>query len=365
MDASQQASSPQHQVFENIPLHNVESHWETLFHQFDRNGDGRISVQFLNNELKKHNQGVPDYVVKRIVLLADRDRDSYITLQEFLQLVESPHAQPLLKVSLQRYIQTFVPRQRRVQEAVDGSYEQEYTCDPPALTMVICSIIEIFFYMYDTIVAANPLATNAPFFNLFVYNPHRRAEVWRFLTYMFIHGSESHLIVNLIVQILLGIPLEMVHRWWRVFLIYIAGVISGSLFTSVADPRVYLAGASGGCYALLAAHIATIIMNWTEMDHPVLQLLIFVTLITFDFGNSIYDRYIEKRETKTAYAAHIAGAAAGFLVGVYLLRNLKVHDWEKTLWWISVFIFNAFIIIVIFWNIFFPSYFPPASVSLF
>lgn len=72
--------------------------------------------------------------------------------------------------------------------------------------------------------------------------------------------SELHISVNLCVQILLGIPLEMVHRWWRILIIYVAGVLSGSLFTSIIDPDVYLAGASGGVYSLLAAHIATIIM---------------------------------------------------------------------------------------------------------
>lgn len=69
-----------------------------------------------------------------------------------------------------------------------------------------------------------------------------------------------HLMVNMMVQILLGIPLEMVHRWWRVLLVYLAGVIAGSLATSLSDPYVYLAGASGGVYALITAHIATIIM---------------------------------------------------------------------------------------------------------
>lgn len=72
--------------------------------------------------------------------------------------------------------------------------------------------------------------------------------------------SELHISVNIIVQIMLGVPLEMVHRWWRILIIYLAGVASGSLFTSVVDPDVYLAGASGGVYSLLAAHIATIIM---------------------------------------------------------------------------------------------------------
>lgn len=74
------------------------------------------------------------------------------------------------------------------------------------------------------------------------------------------YNSELHIAVNVIVQILLGTPLEMVHRWWRILIIYLAGVISGSLLTSIVDPNVYLAGASGGVYSLLAAHIATIIM---------------------------------------------------------------------------------------------------------
>lgn len=62
------------------------------------------------------------------------------------------------------------------------------------------------------------------------------------------------------VQILLGIPLEMVHKWWRVLIIYFGGVIAGSLGTSIVDPTVKLAGASGGVYALMTAHIATILM---------------------------------------------------------------------------------------------------------
>jgi len=59
---------------------------------------------------------------------------------------------------------------------------------------------------------------------------------------------------------MLGIPLEMVHGWWRVLLVYLAGVLAGSLGTSVTDPTVYLAGASGGVYALITAHLATICM---------------------------------------------------------------------------------------------------------
>lgn len=66
--------------------------------------------------------------------------------------------------------------------------------------------------------------------------------------------------VNLLVQILLGIPLEMVHKWWRVLVVYLAGVLAGSVATSVVDPTVKLAGASGGVYSLVTAHVASIIL---------------------------------------------------------------------------------------------------------
>ena len=64
-------------------------------------------------------------------------------------------------------------------------------------------------------------------------------------------------------QLLLGIPLEMVHNEWRVLIIYFAGVLAGSLGTSIVHPDARLAGASPGVYSMLTAHLATIIMvNW-------------------------------------------------------------------------------------------------------
>lgn len=64
----------------------------------------------------------------------------------------------------------------------------------------------------------------------------------------------------MVIQFVLGFPLEMVHDWWRVILVYCCGVIAGSLGSSIIDPGVCLAGASGGVYALITAHIGTILM---------------------------------------------------------------------------------------------------------
>jgi rhomboid-related protein 1/2/3 len=57
--------------------------------------------------------------------------------------------------------------------------------------------------------------------------------------------------MNVIFQLSLGIGLELVHGWWRVCLIYLSGVLAGSIGTSIFDPKAKLVGASGGVYALI------------------------------------------------------------------------------------------------------------------
>lgn len=144
---------------------------------------------------------------------------------------------------------------------IDGQYEDEYSCCPPPVCMVIVSLLEIILHVADEIIKPGSTSSaDGILARVLMYDPRRRREAWRYLTYMFVHVGYFHLAVNLLVQIMLGTPLEMVHRWWRVLWIYLAGVIAGSLGTSIFDPSVRLAGASGGVYSLITAHIATIIM---------------------------------------------------------------------------------------------------------
>ncbi|XP_012524182.1 rhomboid-related protein 3 isoform X1 [Monomorium pharaonis] len=238
----------------------------------------------------------------------------------------------------------------------DGLYEEEYSCRPPAVAMIIISIIEIILFMYD-VIKHKSLSVEGPAAQLFIYNPHKRYEAWRYITYMFVHVGVFHLVVNLLVQIMLGIPLEMVHKWWRVLLIYIAGVLAGSLGTSVSDPTVYLAGASGGVYALITAHVATIIMNWSQMEFAVLQLLVFLVITSVDIGQAVYNRYVLDTNDQIGYVAHLAGAIAGLLVGINILRNLEVQTWEKVIWWASIITYTVLMTAAILWNALYPSYY--------
>ena len=85
---------------------------------------------------------------------------------------------------------------------------------------------------------------------------------------MSVHIGISHLVFNMTMQIMVGVFLEMEQSGWigslRIAAVYMSGVISGSLGQSLTQPRIYIAGASGGVYALIAAHLATIILNWND-----------------------------------------------------------------------------------------------------
>jgi rhomboid-related protein 1/2/3 len=136
---------------------------------------------------------------------------------------------------------------------------------------MLVSVIEIVVFVYHLL--TNPPNSSVPIDSIFIYRPDKKQEIWRFLLYMLLHAGWFHLTFNLIVQILIGIPLEMVHGSGRIACIYLAGVLAGSLGTSIFDSNAYLVGSSGGVYALLAAHLANIMLNYSNMEYGIVRLL--------------------------------------------------------------------------------------------
>ena len=136
--------------------------------------------------------------------------------------------------------------------------------------------------------------------------------------------------------------------------------------TSLTSPHIYLAGASGGVYALITAHIATVIMNWREMSFPHIQLGVLLAFIGSDLGMSIY-RHITDPYDNVGYIAHLCGAIAGLLVGIGVLRNLNIRPWEKKVWWFAVTLYFVLMMFGVYMHIFHPGYFklPPLTKPLY
>lgn len=96
------------------------------------------------------------------------------------------------------------------------------------------------------------------------------------------------------------------------------------------------------------------------MKFVIWRLLFIFIFVGMDVGTDIYYHYIEGVETNIGHAAHFAGAIAGLLVGVNVLRNLQVEKWEKILWWISFTVYVACIAALIAINCLWTEHFLPS-----
>ncbi|XP_064616287.1 rhomboid-related protein 2-like [Liolophura sinensis] len=261
----------------------------------------------------------------------------------------------------------------------EKDFLSRYRWCPPPLSMFIISLSQIIVFIVYAVELANngtPVTamSGVPTYSPLIYKADRRYEAWRFITYMFIHIGYLHLTFNVIIQLVLGVPLEWVHSWWRVPIIYLIGVISGSLAHSLTDHAVDLAGASGGGYALIGAHLAAVVTNWKEMNYkcwdgrfcrmllsaPVRLSVVLATALA-DTGMALYKRFGEGSH-QIGVSAHIGGLLAGLLIGVPFLKNINVKPWEKTVGWVTLIVYLLCFVAVLLFNGFYKGY-PPTDWS--
>nr|KAF7435941.1 hypothetical protein H0235_004132 [Vespula pensylvanica] len=216
------------------------------------------------------------------------------------------------------------------------------------------------FFTYYTVIKGevNPSGP-VPIDSVFIYRPDKRLELWRFAFYMFLHAGWLHLLFNLGVQVIVGLPLEMVHGSLRIAAVYMAGVLAGSLGTSVFDAEVYLVGASGGVYALLAAHLANVLLNYNNMEFGIVRLIGIFVIASADVGFAIYDRYAAGEiyaGLPVSYVAHLTGALAGLTIGLLVLKNFEQRLHEQLLWWVALGVYAACTIFAVMYNLMHPNH---------
>uniref|UniRef100_A0A674IJI7 rhomboid protease n=1 Tax=Terrapene triunguis TaxID=2587831 RepID=A0A674IJI7_9SAUR len=269
---------------------------------FDPESTGYISTEKFRNLLQRHGSELDPHKLEVLLALADNNSDGKICYQDFVNLMSNKRSnsfrQAILQgnrrlcskalleesgLSLSQRLIRHVAYETLPREIDRKWYYDSYTCCPPPWFMIVA------FFLYNGVVLDRfVLQVTHPLYlkNSLVYHPQLRAQAWRYLTYIFMHAGIEHLGLNVALQLLVGVPLEMVHGAARIGFVYIAGVIAGSLAVSVADMTAPVVGSSGGVYALISAHLANIVMNWSGMKCQFKLLRMALALICSKYCNT-------------------------------------------------------------------------------
>ena len=195
--------------------------WRPIFDKLDRESDGKVDglipVEKFREILEDDPlwmETVPPEVQEKILGSVDKNNDGVIDYEEFIELVKGKNIgfgrrkRRAFRELLKQTVEFIVPYKY--------SYQNQYSCSPPPVFMIGISLLQLVIFAYNSAVmykAIGYIGLNGPvpYCSRLIYNPDKRHELWRYVTYMFIHSGIFHATFNILVQLVLGIPLEMVH----------------------------------------------------------------------------------------------------------------------------------------------------------
>ncbi|ESP04973.1 hypothetical protein LOTGIDRAFT_230028 [Lottia gigantea] len=261
-----------------------------------------------------------------------------------------------------------------------GEYLYKYRCCPPPFFMISLSIVQIVLFCVTAFeLDKDGIPTTAlegfDINSTLIYKPTRRYEAWRFVTYIFYHQGYMHLIFTLVFQLIFGIPLEIVFKFWRLMIVYFMGAITGSLLQSISDHYVVMLGGSGGIYAIMTAHLLSFIFNWSELKKDStgssamkclcnlpLRIILIILIAAVDIGLAVYRRFYLDDPYKVGLCAHGGGILAGFFLAKPFLRDIQRYPWQQNSGWMACFMFFALVGGAVVFNVAFKGY-PPTDWS--
>ncbi|MHC5059579.1 MAG: rhomboid family intramembrane serine protease [Planctomycetota bacterium] len=205
-----------------------------------------------------------------------------------------------------------------------GIYDREYTREHdefrPHMRFALPPLMPVVKWLLIINVAVFVVSNMMPllgemFFALFSVFPKSvgmSLQIWRLVTYQFLHGGFGHAFFNMLALFFFG---PMLERQWgsRKFLIFylVCGAMGGVLFTLLVFAGVLnvgsLVGASGAIYGILAAG-AILYPNLRVFVFGIFPLPLYILAIILA-GFSLMG--VTNSPNAGGEAAHLAGMAAG------------------------------------------------------
>ncbi|MCL2196115.1 MAG: rhomboid family intramembrane serine protease [Treponema sp.] len=152
--------------------------------------------------------------------------------------------------------------------------------------------------------------------------------VWTFITYMFMHGSVSHILFNMLGLFIFGVQVERQMGSKEFLLFYIltgmlAGIFSFAVYFFTGNYVVALMGASGALYAVQLAFAilfpGSIIYIWGILPLRAPVMVLGFTVLSLFF-------VISGRGGNVAHLTHLAGFAFAW---IYFVVRFGVNPWRR------------------------------------
>jgi len=153
---------------------------------------------------------------------------------------------------------------------------------------------------------------------------------WQLLTYMFMHGSWSHLLSNMLGLIFFGIYVErQVGSKEFLFFYLLCGILCGAaslgIYAAVGYWQILLVGASGAVYAVLLLFAVifprstVFILGLVPVPAPL--------LIAIYAGIAIFDQVFGMNQG-VAHLTHLSGFAAAWLICIVRYGANPIKVWK-------------------------------------
>ncbi|XP_032183068.1 rhomboid-related protein 1 isoform X3 [Mustela erminea] len=325
--------------------------------QLDPEHTGFIGADTFTGLVHSHELPLDPAKLDMLVALAQSNERGQVCYQELVDLISSKRSS-----SFKRAIangQRALPRDGLLEEPGLGVYKRfvryvayeilprevdrhwyfyrHRSCPPPVFMASVTLAQIIVFLCYGARLNKWVLQTYHPEYmkSPLVYHPGHRARAWRFLTYMFMHVGLEQLGFNALLQLMIGVPLEMVHGLLRISLLYLAGVLAGEAGTG--PPAIFL--------------------NWAGMRCPykLLRMVLALVCMSSEVGRAVWLRFsppLPASGPQPSFMAHLAGAVVGVSMGLTILRSYEERLRDQCGWWVVLLAYGTFLLFAIFWNVF-------------
>ncbi|MEG1457032.1 MAG: rhomboid family intramembrane serine protease [Bacilli bacterium] len=166
----------------------------------------------------------------------------------------------------------------------------------------------------------------------------RSGEVYRLLTYAFLHGSILHLFFNMYALYIIGPQIEKYYGKGKYLIIYLLSAVMGGVFSCVFSNN-FSVGASGAIFGLFGSLLYFSYNFRATIDGMLRSSILPVIIVNLFLGFLIPNIDI---------AGHIGGLVGGFLLSMAVGINNKTKKHEKingTIVFILLFVFMAFMLL--------------------